>query len=722
MGIVSYAQNLEDVMLWRALDDVGAGYYIDIGAQHPVVDSISKAFYERGWRGIHIEPATEYAQMLRSDRPDETVIQAAILDSPGIVRFYEIPGGGLSTACREIALGHQQKLGCTMVEQLVTAVTLDGILDLASSDVIHWLKIDVEGSEREVLSGWRNSPRRPWVVIIEATYPLTPRDTHQNWEDMILAKDYELVYRDGLNRYYLHHAQSARKARFTLPPNVFDGFQLSGKATSMTTNLVSHYEHAIAQITQERNQSQNDLALHQAECRRLEIQVKKQKGELELFASNSLAQQQAAANEQLKILAARERDHSEKIGGLYDAWRHAEAEQARQAESAKVNALDEMRSRYEAEHNNLQAQIADAGKALQTAQDCVLDLQAKVDLERDQRAKLLSDAQEKIKVHQQEIHKLCEKRDFEEVQYQQTLSELHDSLRQIKMSLSWRMTSPFRFVAEILNWERLRGRRHFRSTAVISDSASLTRQTDRLMHGIKGQVGCDMFRNEQNKLPAGKPPPVSLDDLLARNDRDFIGCAYLIALGRYPDPEGLGYYLGRVRSGVSKLEILAQLRKSPEGQAHVVSLRGLDVAVNRYQRSKLPLVGWAFRWIYGLEADDPGERRLRRLENQLSVIADASESTAAQLGKLLAEGSRLIDRQSQAQSSAMTQPRNAFSDEVGASETQSGRDAKHSRDGWVANEVLQTQIQRNYGEAHPELESGSRLHRRLRDYVRVWVS
>ena len=32
MTVISYAQNFEDVMLWRALQHVGTGYYVDIGA------------------------------------------------------------------------------------------------------------------------------------------------------------------------------------------------------------------------------------------------------------------------------------------------------------------------------------------------------------------------------------------------------------------------------------------------------------------------------------------------------------------------------------------------------------------------------------------------------------------------------------------------------------------------------------------------------------------
>jgi hypothetical protein len=52
MSIVSYSQNFEDVVLSWTLDDEIPGFYTDVGAQHPVVDSASKAFFEHDWHGI----------------------------------------------------------------------------------------------------------------------------------------------------------------------------------------------------------------------------------------------------------------------------------------------------------------------------------------------------------------------------------------------------------------------------------------------------------------------------------------------------------------------------------------------------------------------------------------------------------------------------------------------------------------------------------------------
>jgi hypothetical protein len=63
MTFISYAQNYEDVMLWRALKDVSNGFWIDIGAAHPRDLSVTLAFSERGWRASQPPPQiAEYSK------------------------------------------------------------------------------------------------------------------------------------------------------------------------------------------------------------------------------------------------------------------------------------------------------------------------------------------------------------------------------------------------------------------------------------------------------------------------------------------------------------------------------------------------------------------------------------------------------------------------------------------------------------------------------------
>jgi FkbM family methyltransferase len=222
-GITSYAQNFEDVMLWRALGHIKNGFYIDIGAQHPVIDSVSKAFYEKGWRGIHVEATPAYAKLLRKDRPDEIVIEAAVSDQHGSMSFFEIPETGMSTGDEHIAAMHREK-GFPVREINVPTLTLADILTITGEREIHWLKIDVEGMEKHVLKGWCHHPNRPWILVVEATLPLTTTDSHHEWEHYVIGLDYFHAYNDGLSRFYVSRRQSELLRKFNVPPNVFDNF------------------------------------------------------------------------------------------------------------------------------------------------------------------------------------------------------------------------------------------------------------------------------------------------------------------------------------------------------------------------------------------------------------------------------------------------------------------------------------------------------------------
>lgn len=110
MSFISYAQNFEDIMLWRALKNISNGFYIDVGAQHPIIHSVSKGFYEQGWRGIHIEPTAHYANLLRQDRPDETVLELGLSDQDGSLDFYTVEDSGLSTFVEDYAIQYKSDL------------------------------------------------------------------------------------------------------------------------------------------------------------------------------------------------------------------------------------------------------------------------------------------------------------------------------------------------------------------------------------------------------------------------------------------------------------------------------------------------------------------------------------------------------------------------------------------------------------------------------------
>ena len=222
-GIKTYAQNFEDVMLWRALGRVEKGFYIDIGAQLPRHDSVSRAFYEQGWRGIHVEPVAQYAELLRQDRPDELVIEKVISDNNQELTLYEVEQTGLSTLSRELAEQHRTE-GFTIHERTIQAMTLADLFEQAGGRTIHWLKVDVEGAEEPVLTGWGGHNARPWIVVVEATSPNSQKPLWREWEHELITRGYAPVYYDGLNQFYLHETRQNLLQAFSTPPNVFDNY------------------------------------------------------------------------------------------------------------------------------------------------------------------------------------------------------------------------------------------------------------------------------------------------------------------------------------------------------------------------------------------------------------------------------------------------------------------------------------------------------------------
>lgn len=222
---VSYAQNGEDVILWRALGNVRDGRYVDVGAADPEVDSVTKAFVDRGWRGIDVEPVPQYAERLREARPLNEVVQAAITDEAvGELVLHVFEGTGLSTVGDKVAKG----VSWTSAEEVVVpARSLDDVC--ASSGLLtgelHFLKIDVEGSEVSVLRSFSLDKWRPWVVVMESTLPNSSIQSFERWDALLVDAGYVFALFDGLNRYYVSPDHRELQEPLSYPACVLDRYE-----------------------------------------------------------------------------------------------------------------------------------------------------------------------------------------------------------------------------------------------------------------------------------------------------------------------------------------------------------------------------------------------------------------------------------------------------------------------------------------------------------------
>jgi FkbM family methyltransferase len=206
-----YAQRKEDIKLIDLFggDSKRDGFYIDVGAWEPTLDSVTKHFYDRGWSGINIEPNPTYFAKLQAERPLDINLEAAASDSCGIKSFYAMQGSGLSTFVKEYADKFAAQYPAETIQ--VTALTLKRVCEIyvPKGTEIDFLKIDVEGHEREVIAGadWANY--RPRILCIEATEPGTDTPAWDGWDYLVIAAGYDFIEFDGLNRWYRRNDQSS---------------------------------------------------------------------------------------------------------------------------------------------------------------------------------------------------------------------------------------------------------------------------------------------------------------------------------------------------------------------------------------------------------------------------------------------------------------------------------------------------------------------------------
>jgi FkbM family methyltransferase len=204
---LSYTQNLEDYHLWVALQGRQNGFYIDVGAGHPIADNVSFWFYERGWRGIVVEPQPRLAEMYPCVRPRDICVPALVGKFEGEAEFYQFDRlHGLSTMETKFAeAGVKFGDRYDVVRKPIT--TLGQLCREHAVGEIDFLKIDVEGAEGDVLAGNDWARFRPKIIVAEAVVLETGQHSWESWEPHLLAEGYEFALFDTLNRFYVASEQ-----------------------------------------------------------------------------------------------------------------------------------------------------------------------------------------------------------------------------------------------------------------------------------------------------------------------------------------------------------------------------------------------------------------------------------------------------------------------------------------------------------------------------------
>ena len=182
----SYAMDGEDLAIDQYLKKKDKGFYVDIGAHHPIQRNNTQLLFKRGWEGINIDVNQFSIDLFNFLRPKDLNLLTAISDQEGeVIFYYQKLFSQLNTTDKKIA---NESFSGNFKERLVKCQTIQNILDHSryKGKKIDFLNIDVEGAEMKVLKTLRFEIYDPGIICIEI---LGYRDLDSNEREIKIKND-----------------------------------------------------------------------------------------------------------------------------------------------------------------------------------------------------------------------------------------------------------------------------------------------------------------------------------------------------------------------------------------------------------------------------------------------------------------------------------------------------------------------------------------------------
>ncbi|WP_280798568.1 FkbM family methyltransferase [Aurantimicrobium minutum] len=211
---------------------------MDVGAGDPTINSVTKGLYDIGWRGVNVEPLLERFSDLVTHRPEDTNLRIALSDFEGKASLFFVDEqlGELSTIEKPIK-NQLIKDGISGRSMDVGVTTLTYIFENYAPEIVHFLKIDVEGAELSVLEGADFKRFRPWIVVVEVIAGKN-RGPYDKIVQFFAQNGYEHSYFDGLNAYFVANEKSEEiKPNLGLPLRELENFLRPGRESEAITIL-----------------------------------------------------------------------------------------------------------------------------------------------------------------------------------------------------------------------------------------------------------------------------------------------------------------------------------------------------------------------------------------------------------------------------------------------------------------------------------------------------
>ena len=164
-----YSQNGEDLILNRLIGDKKKGFYIDVGAHHPIRFSNTHFFYNKGWNGINIDAMPGSMKLFENIRKRDINLETGVGFKKETLRYYQFNEPALNTF-EPMEVNKKKNTNYKLINSLNLKVDrLENILEkyLKVDQEIDFLNVDVEGKDKEVLLSNNWQKYRPNFILVE---------------------------------------------------------------------------------------------------------------------------------------------------------------------------------------------------------------------------------------------------------------------------------------------------------------------------------------------------------------------------------------------------------------------------------------------------------------------------------------------------------------------------------------------------------------------------
>jgi FkbM family methyltransferase len=168
--IESYSSFGEDRLILKFLSKQPIGFYVDIGAHAPIDYSNTYALYQRGWRGIAIDPDPDSIAAFGKARPEDKALQLAIGSKSGKVTLHLFNDRSMSTVdeasfAKYRANPRKHHLGDIEVERKpLSAVLAEHV---PAGRQVDFMNVDCEGVDLDVLRSNDWAKFHPPLLAVE---------------------------------------------------------------------------------------------------------------------------------------------------------------------------------------------------------------------------------------------------------------------------------------------------------------------------------------------------------------------------------------------------------------------------------------------------------------------------------------------------------------------------------------------------------------------------